>query len=120
MAAYPRVSYGMPIFRIKEGDTQPPIEYQCVDEYQVMVPIIGATQVQFRYRLRTALPATAVTRVATIVDAQNGQVRYDMIVGDTTVPGEYYGEWIVTFPSAQQRTFPVRGFQPYVVEADLD
>jgi hypothetical protein len=119
-AAIPKVSYGSIVFRLKEGDTQPPIAHQTVDEFQQLVPLTGALSAQFRYRLRTGIGATAVLRTATIVNAENGELRYNWIEDDTLVSGEYYGEWIVTFPNSQTRTFPVRGYVPFVVEADLD
>jgi len=117
--AIPKVSYGVPTFYIKQDSTQPPIQYQTVDENQQLVPLTGALSVQFRYRLRTASPATAVLRSATIVNLENGELRYDFVALDTVVAGAYYGEWVVAFPNSQTRTFPVRGFQPFVVEADL-
>lgn len=117
--AIPKVTFGMPVFRIKAGDTKEPIEYTTVDESQQLVSLVGATSVSFIYRKRTALAATAVTRVATIVDAEAGQVRYSWVAEDTTVAGEYYGEWRVTFSNGSIQTFPIKGFQPYVVEADL-
>ena len=115
----PKVSYGQPTFRIKSGDTQPPITYTTVDEFQQLVVLTGAVSVQFIMRLRTALPATAVTRTATIVNADAGQLRYNWQAADTAIAGDYYVEWRVMFPSSQVQTFPIHGYQLVTVEADL-
>ena len=117
-AAIPKVSYGAPIFYIKKGATQPPIQYQTVDENQQLVPLTGATGVQFRYRLQSGLPSSIVTRTATIVNAGNGQVLYNWTAADTAQAGSYYCEWIVTFPDGVQ-TYPIRGYQQFVIDADL-
>lgn len=118
-AAIPKVSYGQPIFYIKEGDTQPSIQFCCEDENQQHVPITGATGVMFRYWREGADRASAITKVATIVAADQGQLRYDWIAADTVIPGDYRAEWVVAFPNGGQRTFPVRGHQPFNVEARL-
>lgn len=118
-AAFPFVTYGAPVFRIKQDSTLPAIEYQTVDGSRQLVSLLGAISVDFVYRLREAATSTAVTRTATIVDAANGQVRYNWVALDTAVAGEYYGEWVVTFPSGERR-FPDRSYLPFVVEAKLD
>jgi len=118
-AAIPKVSYGQTVTRIKQGDTLPILTYTTQDENQQMVPITGATGVQFRYCLKGADPATAIVRQATILAADQGQLTYAWIAADTAQPGTYNGEWIVAFPNGGQQTFPVRGYQPFVVEAKL-
>lgn len=118
--AIPKVSFGPPIFRIKQDDTAPVYDYTTVDDNQQLVPITGASLVEFVYRLRIAATSTAIVRVATIVDAANGQVRYTWVAPDTTVPGDYFAEWRVTFSTGVIRTFPLRGYLPFVIEAKLD
>lgn len=118
--AIPRVSYGPPIVRIKQGATLPAFTHVAVDENQQVVPLIGATLVEFIYRLQTASTATAVVRTATLVDASHGDLRYDWVAGDTAVAGSYFAEWRVTFLDGNVRKFPIRGYLPFVIEAQLN
>lgn len=119
MTAYPRQRVGEDVFTIKQDDTTDPIFFQALNTRNEVVPLIGALSVQFIYRKRDAKPVTAVERTATIANADSGMLRYDWVPADTASAGDYYAEWVVTFPNAQQQTFPVRGYQSFVVEAKL-
>jgi hypothetical protein len=119
VTAIPKTQLGPAVFRIKQGSTLFPIEHVAVDELFRVVNLLGATGVSFIYRKRSALPATAVIRVATIVKAETGQLRYDWIAADTAVAGDYYGEWEVSFPNSGVQKFPIRGYQLITVEPDL-
>lgn len=118
--AIPKVTYGPPTVRIKQGATLPAFTYVTVDENQQVVPLVGATLVEFIYRLQSAAAATAVVRTAVIVSASTGEVRYDWVTEDTAVAGAYFAEWRVTFLDGKVRKFPIRGYLPFVVEAQLN
>lgn len=117
--AFPRVTYGPFRFRIKQGDTQPPITHTTVDDEGNRVSLMGAISTSFIYRRKDAAPVTAVSQPALIVNADAGQLIYYWDQTDTAIVGEYYAEWRIVFPNSQIRTFPQRGYQLFVVEPDL-
>lgn len=91
-------------FSIKEGDTLPALRATLLDKDGNAVDLTAATAVQFRYELQGQFN-TDVTKVATIVTAVDGIVEYQWVTGDTDIPGEYFGEFIVSFGTDKQ-TFP--------------
>lgn len=121
MAAVPRTVNGQRVFRIKQGDRQPSLYHTALDDLTYeRVQLQGASGVTFKFRKKTASPSAAVSRAAVIVTAETGELRYDWGAGDTDVAGEYYGEFEVTYPSGGPRTFPTKGYIPFVIEKDLN
>lgn len=64
--------------------------------------------------------AIVVNHAATMVaPLTSGVVRYDWQAADTTVPGNYLGEWEVTWATGKQ-TFPTLTYHTIQILADLD
>ena len=92
----------MPTFNIKENDTSPAILY-------ALTPTsvnLGSAAVQFRMRsvgsTTWTLTADAVVVTATVTPT----VRYDWDAADTTTPGFYEAEFVVTYSDSTVETFP--------------
>jgi hypothetical protein len=118
--AIPRVTEGDYVRRYKQGDRLPVLEYVALeDEDGQAANLTGATAAVFVFRKRTSAAATAVSAAATIVNAETGELRYDWAAGDLASAGNYYGEFRVTIGGVD-RTFPQRGYIPFVVESDLN
>jgi hypothetical protein len=124
------------VFKIKEGDLLPSLEHQAkeppatIRRRNAVVPpsggiltagadLRGATSASFVFRKRDALPGTALSGTATIVTAEVGELRYDWTGSDTSDPGLYFGEFVVTFPTGT-RTFPVNKPIKFEIVKDLD
>ena len=50
--------------------------------------------------------SVVIDQPMTIVDEENGVVRYDWQSGDTDTPGTYYVEFEVTYQDLSVETFP--------------
>lgn len=70
----------------------------------------------------SAQPSSAQPKVsgaATILNAEQGLVQYELAEGDTDTVGTYKGEFKVTFPSGKTRTFPGADYLAVRIVADL-
>lgn len=105
----------MSAFIIKQGDTSPSIAYTLYHpDGETKVNVTGAT-VKFILATEATLGTPKVKADAAIVDAVNGEVRYDWSDGDTDAHGEFVAEWEVTFQSGKVETYPNRGFIPVFI-----
>lgn len=66
---------------------------------------LTACTVEFRYQKADGT-GPLYGGVCTIIDAAGGEVRFDWLAGETAIPEQYRGEFIVTYPSAKPGTFP--------------
>ncbi len=70
--------------------------------------LVGATVV---LRLRSEETGLlTVDAPGAVLSATNGTVQYDWGVSDTDTVGVYRGEFVVTFATGRQETFPSPGF----------
>lgn len=111
------------VFIIKRGDTDPPIVGQALQPDPAVPgalipwPIPASSTVKFtmrdsadfQNRTRTAFSAVTpkVHATAAVDDATNGIMSYGWVLGDTDSDGQYRGEFEVTTPDGEIRTFPV-------------
>lgn len=90
-------------FYIKQNDTSPALQVTLKDGDGNVVDFTGATVV-------FSMSAGGVVKVneqaATSVDAANGVVKYSWAAGDTDTPGNYLGEFEVTFAGGAIQTYP--------------
>lgn len=93
-------------FYIKKGDTSPAIEGTLLDGNGDAVNLTGATLAFIYKRTDDALP---VERVATIVTAASGTVKYEWVEEDTATATYMTAEWEVTFQGGFIATFPNDG-----------
>lgn len=94
-------------FRIKAGDSSPPIAAILEDGRGGPVDLTTATSVTFK--LINAAGATVVTRPATILDRPRGAVRHTWQAADTATAGDYTGLWVIAWQDGTQLTVPNAG-----------
>ena len=90
-------------FRIKQNDTSPSLQATLKDASNTGVDLSGATVV---FRMNSVDGTVKVESNMTIVDADNGVVRYDWQSGDTDTNGTYLVEFRVTYVDGKVETFP--------------
>jgi hypothetical protein len=95
---------------LKQGDTAP----KAIGDLNADVS--GAT---VRFRLMKLNGTAVLDKVATATDAPNGIVEYQWVTGDTAVllPGDYRGEFVVTFAGGLIERFPQRSYIEVHVKA---
>lgn len=91
-------------FYIKEGNRSPSIEIICKDEDQNVIPLTAATSAVFK--MTNPGGSIEVTGTAVIADVPGGKLRYDWVAGDVDTPGDYNGEFIVTWNDGKTTSFP--------------
>jgi hypothetical protein len=96
-------------FIIKQGDTGPSLAANLVTPSQQPADLSGAS-VLFHMRNARSTTASVLTAAAVVVDAENGQVRYDWQTGDTDVAGDFEAEFQVTYADNTIETFPNSGY----------
>lgn len=108
-------------FSIKAHDVLPTLRVQFItEENQLPVDLTSADFVHF-----IMVPAVGASpKVKALAEIEiprtNGIVRYDWLTGDTNLPGEYLGEWQVTWVGGKKQTFPTGTYHSIDVLADLD
>lgn len=110
-------------FNLKRGDTAPALIATLKDRDGNPVNLTSAT-VQFVMRATDAVSGSTPLisgpmAVATDQQANRGQVTYQWVTGDTDLPGSFAAEFVVTWPSGHEQTFPTTGFATVQVNDDL-
>lgn len=106
-------------FSVKQGDLLPSIEAVLLNPDNTPLNLATATSVLFRMRKRGGSGAAKVSAAATIVTPTTGLVRYNWSATDTDTVGEYFVEWVVTFPTALPVTYPGNGWDLVTVTPNL-
>lgn len=101
------------VFRIKRGDTRPPIKWQCLNDMGQPQNLTGAT-----VRFKMGKPVK-VNTPAVISDAALGVVSYQWVVADTNAAGVYPGEFEVTYADGGIESFPDDGYIRVEVQEDI-
>lgn len=112
-------------FTLKANDLLPSLQGVTASK-GAPVDLSGATSVRFIMRAADSAfapvagaPKVNATAVA-VAPATSGVLRYDWAVGDTATPGNYVGEFQVTFPGTKPQTFPTTSYITIQILADLD
>lgn len=101
-------------FEIAVGDTGPSIVENLKNADGTAINLAGAT---VRFRLYDSSGVLVIDRPAVVVDAANGQVRYDWQAGDTVAGGTFFRRWHVTLGTGQVVSVPTEdGLDGYPVE----
>lgn len=101
-------------FYIKQNDTLPSLESQLLNASGTPINLEMSGVL---FHMRDSYGRKELTKIATIVDAENGQVKIDWNEGDTGTVGIYKCEFQVTFTDNTILTIPNDGyFLIYIVE----
>jgi hypothetical protein len=104
-------------FVMKAGDTLPALAATLLDAHGDAVPL-GQAAVALHLR-RVGETAVALDDAAEVVDAAAGQVRYVWPAPQSLPPGDYYGEWEVTFSDDAVERFPNDGFFTVHIQGNI-
>jgi hypothetical protein len=102
-------------FYIKQNDTSPSMLATLQDANGVAVDLASATVNFYMGNIN----GNIVNSIATIVDAEAGQVRYDWAALDTSDSGMYQAEFEVVFIGGTKETFPNNDYISVVIKPDL-
>lgn len=105
-------------FRIKRGDTLPPLEVTLGKPVPDEPETLEGATVRFVLRQEGASDP-AVTGAAEVVDAVARIVRYRWQSTDTQRAGHYLAEFEVSYPDGRIKTYPTGHRLIVVVEPDL-
>lgn len=88
-----------------QGDTEPSLNavLHREDEPENVLDLTGVLEIRFQMRKADDRRFT-VDNVASIVDPDDGTVRYLWGPNDLAVPGEYEVQWRVTYADARKQT----------------
>lgn len=104
-------------FRIKQNDTSPSLQATLKDAANTGVDLSGATVM---FHMKSLDGVVTVDSAMTIVDEDNGIVKYDWQSGDTSSHGTYSVEFEVTYVDGSTETFPNTGNLALVVTKELN
>lgn len=102
----------------KAGDTGPAFTQQLNYSDGSIVDLTGAS-VRLAMRPAAATTAKTITGTTTSATPASGVVTYTPTVADTSTPGTFMGNWIVTFAGGQVRSWPTEGYLTLVIEESL-
>lgn len=90
-----------------QGATLPVMGYQMLDDTDSPVDLTTASSVQYAAdQLGADGPPLSTQVPATIVNAAQGLVTYEMVPLDTSIPGRFQVRFIATFPSGRELIAP--------------
>ena len=99
------------IFRIKKGDTAPPLAVQVLqDSNNEPLDLSGASAKFSMYRTVDGTIKKTDASTASIYDPTNGKIKYDWYSTDTNTPGTYFGEFTITLRDSKITTIPAEGY----------
>lgn len=94
------------VTRRTRGDTGPPFISTIKDSNKTVVDLTGATQVRFHMNERLS-ELSVIDAAGALYDAPNGQVIYNIQVGDLDIEeGDYDQEWEITLSDGTVVTYP--------------
>lgn len=114
----------VPAVHLKEGDTGPPLEVRLTDDSDDPTALDSSTD-SVRFDLeRPDGSDVALANDAKITAGAEGVVEYGWASGDTDDPGQYFGEFVVTFNEGESdenvQTFPSAGYIPVVIHDQVE
>jgi hypothetical protein len=95
-------------FNIKVGDRLPYLAATLLDGDGAPVDLSTALSVALRMRLQTS-DTPVFTTNCVVTSAANGRVEYRWAAGNTATAGDYYGEFVVSWPGPLVQTIPNAG-----------
>lgn len=93
----------MATFTVKQGDTLPALTATLVSANGSKANLSNAT---ILFRMSDLYTTNLIEASAEILDPANGKVAYYWADGETAEAGRFYAEFVVTYASGKQETFP--------------
>lgn len=108
-------------FEIKRHDASPVLRRVLLDGNGVPINLTTATGVNFVMAPKSALPddPPALKKAAFINDPVAGDVEYRWVVADTTVAGDFNGEFEIVWGDGTPQTVPTHGYIDITINDDL-
>lgn len=104
-------------FYLKQNDTSPAMLATLQDANGTAVNLTAAT---VRLHMRAiGATQTKVNASATLVDPNNGIVRYNWSASDTNTVGQFQAEFQVTYADGKIETFPNDSYIPVEITDDI-
>lgn len=104
-------------FTIKQNDTLPKLIATLRVGGAIIADLALATSVKLALSKRSTPDVFFFLGVATIINPAAGVVEYAWQAADTAVPGEFYGEWHITYTGGGKRKVPTVGKFTLSIEA---
>lgn len=104
-------------FTIKQNDTAPSLQAVLKDPSGTPIFLAGAF---VRFHMKSVSGTLKISSPVTIVDANNGLIRYDWEIGDTDTAGSFYAEFQVTYADGNIETFPNNGYESITITKELN
>lgn len=96
-------------FHMTQGDLTPPIQATLLNELEQPVDLTAMTAVKFLMKRRDG--TIKVNGNAVLVGpAVDSKVKYQWVALDVDTPGDYDGEFEVTWSDGSKTTFPNNGY----------
>lgn len=92
-------------FTIKTGDRLPKLR-MALSADGAPIDLTTVTGVTLRLRDQRGGALLALAGTTAIITPAAGVVEYSWATGDTATPGEYFGEWVLTYAPGVTRTLP--------------
>lgn len=99
---------------LSQGDLRPPVEAALVDGGTAH-DLSDAREVRFRMTDKGD-GSVLVDARADIVDAENGEVRYEWSRGQTDSPGLYRARFVAKYTGGETLSFPNHGAVSVIIE----
>ena len=97
-------------FTMSKDDTSPILQVTCKDYAGTVIPVTGASNIQFEMWTQDKTTKKVDDNVNTsIVDGAGGIIDYTWQTGDTDTVGVYLSRFVVTFSDGSIETFPNGG-----------
>lgn len=110
----------VPNFEIKRGDTAPQLTATLKDRAGAAVDLTDATAVLFVMRRVAALTNSEPAISGAMTFQPDGTVTYLWAPGDTDHAGMYLAEFVVTWTSGREQTYPTNSYVTITVYDDLE
>lgn len=104
-------------FTLKQNDTSPSIQATLKNASGSAVDLSGAT---VKFHVKSVDGTLKINQTATLVDEDNGVVKYDWQAGDTDTVGTYYAEFQVSYADLTTETFPNNDNIVILIKSELN
>ena len=105
---------------VKQDDTKPPVRAQLLDANGDPIDLSNVPADGVTFQVETKGETTVVSGACEIVNATEGQVRYEWSSSDTADAGEFRGEFDVSYSDGSTQTVPNDGYIPVKITRQID